>query len=82
VAFLLAGCTSAPHLSFQERQAIEAQWRKDVDECGPVGAPGLFHPMTEEDVEGCLRMVDQDRLDRLAGRPTQWERMKSATLPH
>jgi hypothetical protein len=82
VAILLAACTQNPHLSFQERQAIEAEWRKDINGCGPIGAPGLNGPLTAEDVDGCIRMVNQDRLDRLAGRPTQWERMKSAVLPH
>ena len=82
VALLVAGCTQAPDLSFQERQAIEAQWSKDLKECGPVGAPGLNGPLTEEDVAGCIRMVNQDRLDRLAGRPTKWERLKDTLLPH
>jgi hypothetical protein len=82
VAILFAARAQAPHLSFQEREAIEAKWRDDLKGCGPVGSSGLNGPVTQKDVDDCVRMVNRERLDRLAGRPTQWERLKSALLPH
>jgi hypothetical protein len=73
IAQLLAGCKSEPpRLTFQEKEAIEARWRADTQDC-------QTHPLTNDraEIDSCVAMVNREREDRLAGRTTQWETVKN-----
>ena len=72
VVVALASCSPTPRVTFSERQAIEAQWRRDMADCDShfVVAP----------VEECYRMVTDERNARLQGEPTEWEHIKDSLL--